>query len=389
MEQLVPIWNNHAPSLLQSSREQKEFYHTWVVELENNQKIDLEGNVAYLFLYLFDCITDFLKSYDINELHFRFGLIEHHYSDYESVLIRLNQWKADSYLLFDDFENAWQAQKGGRIRIEDIVFIRGKCKSKTIDGYDVFNILKSDKGLTRIGKGNIYEVVNYTNKLLNEFYESKGENIVENFVNKFNLSELLEDDFNLLKRIIANETTYQLWKSWYIKDKNEAQDDKRTLFLGASDRSLEVQYIYIPSIVSIATHSLLQELIREAENLIRENKGLPKVGEGWLSETELYTNLMQSFQKDYIVHHGRPEWLNRQHFDIYFPDKNIAIEYQGEQHNKPIDYFGGEESFKKQQELDERKKHLCLVNKCELIYVYEGYDYDELISKIENILGKR
>ena len=46
-------------------------------------------------------------------------------------------------------------------------------------------------------------------------------------------------------------------------------------------------------------------------------------------------------------------------FDFYLPDYNCAIEYQGEQHYKPIDFFGGSERFTYQQYHDELKKEYC------------------------------
>ena len=43
-------------------------------------------------------------------------------------------------------------------------------------------------------------------------------------------------------------------------------------------------------------------------------------------------------------------------FDFYLPDLNIFIEYQGIQHYEPIEYFGGEAQFKKQQYYDNLKR---------------------------------
>ena len=57
------------------------------------------------------------------------------------------------------------------------------------------------------------------------------------------------------------------------------------------------------------------------------------------------------------------EWLKRDNYnlslDFYLPDYNIAIECQGEQHFKPIDFYGGEEKFKRVLENDLLKIKLC------------------------------
>ena len=39
-------------------------------------------------------------------------------------------------------------------------------------------------------------------------------------------------------------------------------------------------------------------------------------------------------------------------FDIYLDDFNVLIEYQGEQHYRPIEFFGGEKLFQRQQNYD-------------------------------------
>jgi hypothetical protein len=119
---------------------------------------------------------------------------------------------------------------------------------------------------------------------------------------------------------------------------------------------------------------------------LREEKNLPKVGEGWISETDLFYKLCRTFPEEVIIHHGRPSWLDPQHLDIYIPKKNIGIEYQGAQHDNPVDYFGGEKAFKEQQKLDKRKAKLCEKNGCTLLYVRDGYDFDNLREKMTKIL---
>lgn len=43
-------------------------------------------------------------------------------------------------------------------------------------------------------------------------------------------------------------------------------------------------------------------------------------------------------------------------YDFYLPEYNLLIEFQGKQHEQPIEYFGGETQFKIQQEHDKRKR---------------------------------
>jgi hypothetical protein len=130
------------------------------------------------------------------------------------------------------------------------------------------------------------------------------------------------------------------------------------------------------------------ETFNEPENEIRKMFGLPKIGEGWISETNLYYEIKTHFSNEVVMQHGRPKWLGKQHLDIYIPKHNIAIEYQGDQHYYPIDFFGGEESFIKNKARDETKRQLCKQNNCELIYVNPGYDLNKIITEIKNIITK-
>lgn len=55
--------------------------------------------------------------------------------------------------------------------------------------------------------------------------------------------------------------------------------------------------------------------------------------------------------------------------DFYLTDYNIAIEYQGEQHYRPIEKFGGEKEFSEIKERDEKKKELCNEHSIKILYL--------------------
>ena len=70
-------------------------------------------------------------------------------------------------------------------------------------------------------------------------------------------------------------------------------------------------------------------------------------------------------------------------YDFYINDYNILIELQGEQHEKPVKHFGGEEKFKRQQEHDRRKREYAKKHNIKLIEIW----YYE-VNRIEEILRK-
>lgn len=70
-----------------------------------------------------------------------------------------------------------------------------------------------------------------------------------------------------------------------------------------------------------------------------------------------------------------------------FNDKNelkYLIEYNGIQHYEPVDYFGGEEQLKKQQEYDSKKKEYCNSKGIPLIIIrYDQNITDEMVVRKE------
>lgn len=127
---------------------------------------------------------------------------------------------------------------------------------------------------------------------------------------------------------------------------------------------------------------LCVNLMREAENTLREERDIPRVGEGWVAETALFYEVRGAFPEETVIQHGRPKWLGRQHLDIFIPDRDVAIEYQGEQHDRPIAFFGGDEAYKKNVERDRVKLAKCRRNGVRVIYVRPGYNLADVISEI-------
>lgn len=76
--------------------------------------------------------------------------------------------------------------------------------------------------------------------------------------------------------------------------------------------------------------------------------------------------------------------INKLPFDFYLPEKNICIEYDGEQHFRPVDYFGGLEAFDKLKKRDVIKDNYCLKNNIKLIRIpFDKYDLIDDILKSE------
>lgn len=77
----------------------------------------------------------------------------------------------------------------------------------------------------------------------------------------------------------------------------------------------------------------------------------------WVNEYKLFT-LARAIFPDAEYQYSA-DWLDNQVLYIYIPCINCAIEYQGEQHYQPVDYFGGEEKLLLQEEMDKEKREKC------------------------------
>ena len=71
-------------------------------------------------------------------------------------------------------------------------------------------------------------------------------------------------------------------------------------------------------------------------------------------------------------------------FDFYLPEQNLCIEYDGIQHFKPIEFFGGQNTFDKRKKHDQIKNNFCDNNNISLIRI----NYLE-IKEISNILNNK
>lgn len=69
-------------------------------------------------------------------------------------------------------------------------------------------------------------------------------------------------------------------------------------------------------------------------------------------------------------------------FDFFLPENNTCIEYDGIQHFKPIEFFGGIDSMRKLQTYDNLKTEYCIKKDINII----RFKYDDSITYIEDVI---
>lgn len=143
-------------------------------------------------------------------------------------------------------------------------------------------------------------------------------------------------------------------------------------------RELKGQIILSPTGYMQFSQNFMTRILKEYSQYLLEHN----IGSKFISEYVLYCSIKKSLQGHTVRRHAKFLWLGRQHLDIFIEELNMAIEYQGSQHDRPVDYFGGKNAFLKIKENDSRKKKLCHQHGIKLIEVRPGYDFIQIISEI-------
>ena len=87
--------------------------------------------------------------------------------------------------------------------------------------------------------------------------------------------------------------------------------------------------------------------------------------------------------EDFFMNYRGYSWMGYMHLDCCFPKLNIAFEYDGQQHYRPVMWRGAgtpeqaEEAFKKTQRRDALKNQLCEENGVKLVRI-PYWDFDKI-----------
>ena len=93
------------------------------------------------------------------------------------------------------------------------------------------------------------------------------------------------------------------------------------------------------------------------------------------------------YEKEKLIPNDNLLAVNK-HFrvDFYLPEHNIIIEYNGKQHYKPVDKFGGDKQLELQQERDYALRQYCKEHKIKLIEI-PYTEYNNIEDKLTKELG--
>ncbi len=106
---------------------------------------------------------------------------------------------------------------------------------------------------------------------------------------------------------------------------------------------------------------------RSCTDDLRNELGFRKIGERFVSETELFHMVQAVFTTEEVIHHHRAAWLQGQELDIFVPGRSLGVEYHGVQHFESVPAWGGEAALVLTQERDMKKALLCRANGVTLV----------------------
>lgn len=368
----IPLWNDKYVysfnDLKYADSSQKKFYIEYKKSFFKEKYLDVKGNNNYTFILFHDLVKNY--SEDITYLQSKLKVLEKYYpitKGYtQSAIIEKFEER-------NDFESAWKLKyKLKFIGYESIIEYEKKLNRQLLNGQLLVK-LAGFSHLTEFGQKNIKNIIPFADLELKKYIDEKGINFFDLFIinNKptkvIKIGSKLICDSEYYKQFFLSLSEYKHYKSI---DESQYKSN---------------YFKEIPHVVEKAIYNQCRLILKNAEDRYREEIGMPKVGEGWISETELFYKISDYFTDEEVIHHASPKWLGRQHLDIYLPNLNVGIEYQGAQHYEPIDFFGGQEAFEKTVERDKRKRQLCEKHKCHLIYAVKGYEITEIITEIEKI----
>lgn len=390
----VPYWQHQyvfsKRDLGNANHEQKQFYKTFKQKFKNDEFIDLEGNDNYSFILFYDLLDEKSQRENIQELQVYFKNLEKHYPKTRNYTQRAVIEKMVSH---EDYESAWKLKyKEQYIGIQTIIEYEQKLQRSLLDG-ELMVKLGGFSHLTEFGQNNIDNIKPFAFNQLKIYENDKRMKFFELFFQDGKPYQITEKQLTSDKKSILN--LFRKRKQDLPNPRYDA-DYYKQFYLSEAEynhyKSIDDSQAHLnrlPDMTHVVEKAIFNQcrlILKQAEDLYRESIGMPKIGEGWISETELYYRIADTFKEHEVIHHGSPSWLGRQHLDIYFPNLNIGVEYQGAQHYVAVDFFGGQEALEKTIERDKAKRKKCEENDCHLIIVDEGYDFEVVKEKIERII---
>lgn len=279
------------------------------------------------------------------------------YNDINKVIKETNNTTVTNYLQHGKYSKAPIRRFGGWNKILiDLGYKINMHKGK-ITKQDIIN------DYNRLEKefGKVTSVIqrkygNYSQKIIDDLFGSFSN--LQKFLNKQPCARSISDQ-DIYQDILKIYNEYGFLS--YNLLKNECIASWPTIFKRLGSLGEICYHLNIPIEHYEGTSKLSKYIIKTATNIFKEEPIVEK-----------------SF--DWLIN---PETNSKLRIDAYFPNLNIALEIDGEQHYKFIPYIHKtQEKFQQCQKLDEIKNKLLKEHNIKLIRIKESDSKQEIINKL-------
>lgn len=336
--------------------EQLMFYNSIEEKLSQNQHVNINGQIGYIFTYLLEKLDNW-ETYGYEYLYEHFMLISENYN-YESKLSGYcRAWAFDCLLGMGRLEEYIRATEPDNIFLLSSIKSNLRIAIQRELGADIHSLDYTQLYGIKKNKFNTTHQTLFKDFIAKEFHKSRHE--IESIINDKKLTLEIPKSKGFI--LFAGSHIFQKPKlNLEIVSYERCQNLKEKIF----------------------------DLVRLSENEARKCIGIPEIGQGWVSETILYKEIKEHFEETSVIQHGKPSWLGRQHYDVWLPIWKIAVEYHGEQHYMPIEYFGGQESYENTVKRDKKKEDISRENGITLIVTNKQKGNQVVIDEIKEIRRK-
>ena len=138
------------------------------------------------------------------------------------------------------------------------------------------------------------------------------------------------------------------------------------------------RYISRESPLELTHLSCGKKFISSRENFLKGNRCPNCIfSRGEKAVADVLDSLSIEYNREHTF-----EYLGRKRFDFFIPSLNIAIEYDGEQHFKAVDHWGGEEYLESVRQSDALKNDFCDFMGIDLLRIpyWEFDNVDEIVT---------
>jgi hypothetical protein len=263
-----------------------------------------------------------------------------------------------------------------------------KLRYTTKDYIDNFNMVYSI-----IGEPPLYNEFDFHTKIT-----------LNTYAQKFKLKGKIYND---LMKIMLNKEQYEIYLKRYSEHKRNVGKETGTLSAEYNDIDYENEFHRVFQFSLDEYGEYPSRRLFQALSNLDVTSYRRKYDKSWLEVCEMYgykvernhrsEKMLLNLIKDLTGKTFTPQktwnWLigvggKNMYCDGYFEELNLVIEFDGVQHRKPVDAFGGEKSFIRLQQNDKLKENLLNKNGIQLIRIHSNkkwYDKEYISNTlIEN-----